>query len=102
MRLFRNLMQVIAIALFIVVAVLQFQRIDFDISQREKVEDVKLRDYVISYDLDYVKKELIVLQKDKWVTYVKHSNQARNSFIFLSLAVLAFGLSRLGRPQKRG
>lgn len=101
MRSLQTLLELLTFSLLVILAVMQFRVTNFDLSEREQQDDKRLRDYVISYDLEYVKQELITLQKERWDAYEAHARHTRNTFVLVFLAALTFVFSRMIAVKRR-
>lgn len=102
MRKLRIGLEIVATGALIVVWVLQIQAIDFDLPARQEREDLKLRNYVISHDLEYVKNELINLQKQQWKIHVAQSNDAKTNSLLLGLVMLVLSITLVRDFLKQG
>lgn len=94
MRTLRWMLELIALCGLLAAGIFQLQQVDFDLAGSEQQEDLRLRDYVISHDLEYVKGELIALQKERWSD---HAEQSSRSWLFFVLVIGALVLVILSR-----
>jgi hypothetical protein len=106
MRTLASILQLIAAGSLLVAAIYLAREVDPDIAEREKKEDLRLRDYVISHDLEYVKSELITLQKERWATYVAHNRKSWLLLTMVTAGLVVLLVARLitwrsGRQQKK-
>jgi hypothetical protein len=89
------MLELIALTGLVLAGIYQLQQVDFDLQVREKQEDLRLRDYVISHDLEYVKSELISLQKEEWTGYASRSDRSWLFFLLIAASVVLLVISRL-------
>ncbi|MEM7038570.1 MAG: hypothetical protein AAF570_16415 [Bacteroidota bacterium] len=102
MRRLRLGLEIAALAVLALVTVMQVRQIEFDLDGARAVEDLRLRDFVISHDLEFVKSELIQMQKDRWAERVYRSNDLKTFTLVLTLAtvVLTIAVVRDFRRRK--
>ena len=102
MRTFRWMLELMALCCLLAAGGIQLQQVDFDLDVREQQDDLRLRDYVISHDLEYVKSELIALQKERWTNYVAQSNRSWQVFLLVLGGLVLLIISKLVALKKRG
>lgn len=88
------MLELIAVCGLLAAGIMQLQQVDFELAAREQQEDLRLRDYVISHDLEYVKSELIALQKERWTSYAAQSNRSWQIFLMVVAGLVLLILSR--------
>ncbi|MEM6271990.1 MAG: hypothetical protein AAF998_21310 [Bacteroidota bacterium] len=100
MRKIRLILELLTVAALVTVAVLQYRMVDLSLAERKEQEDQRLRDYVISYEFNYVKSELIARQKENWAVYQERSRNANWSLGLLGAAVIMGVSARALRERK--
>lgn len=98
-------LRVVAVAVLGYALWLNFARIDFELAENRKKDDLLLRDYVISHDFEFVKDELIELHKAQWLQHVDSSHRSRDTALllgFVLLVLLGETLRGIGKKSAKG